>query len=284
MAVQNLISASTQEAFNTTLDGAIAAAAVEMDLTAVTGLQAPCVLVIDRQDASGNDTPSKREYVYVSAIATNTCTIERGLGGSSDQAHSDGAVVEEVMTASLHWEGLRTCVAAGHTDAGTGIHLSGTASIAAIQGRTALLSTASVGTLSLTNALGSKLLANSGLYASTASIGILTPVSFRNTVVSYTPDAAGTSTLDLTTGNIHHITMPAGNITIASSNEVVGQCFIIEILQDETGSRTVTWFTTIKWAGGSAPTLTTTASKRDTFGFRVTGTDTYDAYIVGQNV
>ena len=104
------------------------------------------------------------------------------------------------------------------------------------------------------------------------------------TVTGYTPAGAATATLDLTTGNIHSITMPAGNITIAISNEVAGQCFLIEITQDGGGSRTVTWFTTIKWAGGSAPTLTTTASKRDVFGFRVTGADTYDGYVVGQNI
>lgn len=147
MAAPNILKASTQEAFNTTLDGAIAAGATSMDLTAVTGLQAKCVLVIDRQDASGNDTPTKREYVYVSAIATNTCTIEREQGGSTDQAHSDGAVVEEVMTASLHWEGLRTCVAAGHTDAGTGVHLSGTASVAIVQAQKAMISTVSAGAI-----------------------------------------------------------------------------------------------------------------------------------------
>ena len=101
---------------------------------------------------------------------------------------------------------------------------------------------------------------------------------------TYTPSAAGTATLDLALGNEHRITMPAGNITIAISNETNGQKFIISILQDGTGSRTVTWFTTIKWAGGSAPTLTTTANKRDTFGFIVTGTDTYDGFVVGQNV
>lgn len=103
-------------------------------------------------------------------------------------------------------------------------------------------------------------------------------------VTSYTPEAAATATLNLTTGNIHSITMPEGNITIAISNEAAGQCFLVEITQDSGGSRTVTWFETIKWAGGSAPTLTTTGDKRDVFGFRVTGTDTYDGYIVGQNL
>ncbi len=105
-----------------------------------------------------------------------------------------------------------------------------------------------------------------------------------NTIQVYTPSASGTATLDLSKGNIHHITMPAGNITIAISNGTVGQCFIIRILQDSVGSRTVTWFTTIKWAGGTPPTLTTTASKADTVGFEITGTNTYDGYVVGQNI
>jgi hypothetical protein len=105
------------------------------------------------------------------------------------------------------------------------------------------------------------------------------------TVTTYTPADAGTATLDVSVGNIHRITMPAtGNITIAISNETAGQCFIIEITQGAAGSQTVTWFATLKWAGGSAPTLTTTTGKRDTFGFRVTGTDAYDAFVVGQNI
>jgi len=75
-----------------------------------------------------------------------------------------------------------------------------------------------------------------------------------------------------------------GNRTLALSNSAAGKVFILRLLQDGTGSRTVTWFGTIKWAGGSAPTLTTTASKADTFGFICTSTDNYDAYIVGQNI
>jgi hypothetical protein len=57
----------------------------------------------------------------------------------------------------------------------------------------------------------------------TASHGIaldnkLTVKSTVQTVTGYTPAGAATATLDLTTGNIHSITMPAGNITIAISN------------------------------------------------------------------
>ncbi len=105
-----------------------------------------------------------------------------------------------------------------------------------------------------------------------------------DTPQTYTPAAGGTATLDLGLSNEHKITMPAGNITIAISNASVGQKFIVEITQDGTGSRTVTWFTTIRWVDGTAPTLTTTANKRDTFGFIVTGSGTYDGYVVGQNI
>lgn len=99
----------------------------------------------------------------------------------------------------------------------------------------------------------------------------------------YSPSAAGTAYLNLNKSNHHVITMPAGNITIAVGGASNYQRFTISILQDATGSRTVTWWATIRWAGGSAPTLTTTASKRDTFEFIRTGTDTYDGFIIGQN-
>lgn len=104
------------------------------------------------------------------------------------------------------------------------------------------------------------------------------------TAQTYTPAGAGTATLDCSLANQHFITMPAGNITIALSNVTNNQPFIVSITQDGTGSRTVTWFTTIRWPGGSAPTLTTTGSKRDTFGFIRTGSNTYDGFIVGQNL
>lgn len=105
-----------------------------------------------------------------------------------------------------------------------------------------------------------------------------------STTTTLTPSAAATATCNLDLGNLFFITMPAGNITIALSNASVGQCFVIRILQDGGGSRTVTWFTTIRWAGGTAPTLTTTASKADTFGFICTGSGTYDGFIVGMNI
>lgn len=104
------------------------------------------------------------------------------------------------------------------------------------------------------------------------------------TAQTYTPTAAGTATLDLSLANQHYITMPAGNITIALSNDTNNQIFYVTITQDSGGSRTVTWFTTIRWAGGTPPTLTTTANKRDAFIFVRTGSGTYDGFVTGQNI
>ncbi len=111
-------------------------------------------------------------------------------------------------------------------------------------------------------------------------------MSYKNYegVKSYSPAGGATVTFDLNVSRNNDIVMPAGNITIAVLNEVNGMIFTVRILQDGVGSRTVTWFSTIKWADGSAPVLTITADKADTFIFRVTGTDAYDGFIVGQNI
>jgi hypothetical protein len=94
-----------------------------------------------------------------------------------------------------------------------------------------------------------------------------------------------TVTFDLGNGGYrkHKVTL-GGNRTLAISNSVVGQAFIIDLIQDGTGGRTVTWFSTIKWTEGAVPTLTTTANKTDTFGFIVTSAGNYQGYIVGQNL
>ena len=56
----------------------------------------------------------------------------------------------------------------------------------------------------------------------------------------------------------------AGNRTLANpSNKVVGQTGSIFIVQDGTGSRTLSFGTDYEFVGGVAPTLTSTASAVD---------------------
>lgn len=105
----------------------------------------------------------------------------------------------------------------------------------------------------------------------------------KQNIAAYTPSGAGTTTLDLSTANVHRVTMPANTQTLAISNGAVGQYFVVEII-NTTSQGALTFFTTINWVGGTAPTLTGTNGKKDTFMFLVTGTGTYDGYIVGMNI
>lgn len=63
-----------------------------------------------------------------------------------------------------------------------------------------------------------------------------------------------------------------GNRTFTFANPKSGARYAIELTQDGTGSRTLTW-PTIRWAGGSAPTLTTTPNKTDIVFIYYDGTD-----------
>ena len=63
-----------------------------------------------------------------------------------------------------------------------------------------------------------------------------------------------------------------GNRTLGSaSSGVTGQFISLLIIQDGTGSRTLTWNAAYEFKDDTAPTLTTTASKGDLFVFRYNG-------------
>ncbi len=111
----------------------------------------------------------------------------------------------------------------------------------------------------------------------------LTALIDQGSAIVVATDGA-TVTFDLSLGNRQEVTLGGTPRTLALSNAVVGKTFLLIIKQDGTGSRTVTWFSTIKWAGGSAPTLTTTAGKWDMFSFIVTSTGNYAGVVAGQNL
>lgn len=112
---------------------------------------------------------------------------------------------------------------------------------------------------------------------------LTTPViaSIKWSVVTDTDGA--TITFDKNTWDFHRVVL-GGNRTLALSNMAAGDKIVIDLIQDGTGTRTVTWFTTIKWTGWTVPTLTTTINKIDTFGFICTSAGNYQGYIIGQNL
>jgi hypothetical protein len=91
------------------------------------------------------------------------------------------------------------------------------------------------------------------------------------TVQTVSLTAGGASALNLALGNIVEGTFGAGNTTLSFTNLLPGY-YTIALIQDGTGSRTVTWPASVKWVGGTAPTLSTGAGKKDIFHFYSTGT------------
>ena len=76
---------------------------------------------------------------------------------------------------------------------------------------------------------------------------------------------------DASTEDVAKVTL-AGNRTLAApTNGTTGQFISLLIIQDGTGSRTLTWNAVYEFASDTAPTLTTTAAKGDVFVFRYNG-------------
>ena len=120
-----------------------------------------------------------------------------------------------------------------------------------------------------------------GTALASKTMSAMTVVNSAQTLVTASDGA--TVTFDLSAGNVQSVTL-AGNRTLALSNATNGQAFVIRLIQDGTGSRTVTWFSGISWPNAIVPTLTTTATKSDTFGFICTSAGAYLGFIVGQNM
>jgi hypothetical protein len=119
--------------------------------------------------------------------------------------------------------------------------------------------------------------------ATTTVAGLSVTQSFtaaqRGAVVGLTDGA--TITPDFADGNNFSVTL-AGNRTLANpSNVVAGQSGSIFISQDGTGSRTLAYGSNWDFAGGTAPTLTTTASAVDRIDYIVRSGTSIQAVFTG---
>lgn len=98
--------------------------------------------------------------------------------------------------------------------------------------------------------------------------------------------SSGTLTLNLETSNIFTVSLNAAITSITISNPPSsgsGGSFTLIFTADGT-ARAVTWPSSIKWAGGTAPTLTSTSGKVDSFAFFTSdGGTNWQGYIGGQN-
>lgn len=104
--------------------------------------------------------------------------------------------------------------------------------------------------------------------------GTTTSNTYVSPVVSTLTDGA-TITCNTAISNHFKVTL-GGNRTFALSATPSIGTYIVYFIQDATGSRTITWpSSNWKWAGGSAPVMTTTANKIDVLMMVSDGTTVY---------
>jgi hypothetical protein len=157
----------------------------------------------------------------------------------------------------------------------------------------------SIGNLTLTNAniasvsstFPNSYLANSTttignttvtLGSTTSSIGNLTlnlPTVTNYTETLYT--ASGNTSVSLSNGTIQEITT-SGSTTITLPSSVSGKSFTIIVKYNAADALTWAGGSTLKWAGNTTPTPTSTTGKYDIFNFYCDGTNTYGS-VFGQN-
>jgi hypothetical protein len=82
---------------------------------------------------------------------------------------------------------------------------------------------------------------------------------------------ASTISWDVSTSSVAKVTLGANRTLGAATNAQTGQFVSLLIIQDGTGSRTVTFNAAYEFKDDTAPTLTTTAAKGDLFVFRYNG-------------
>jgi hypothetical protein len=109
----------------------------------------------------------------------------------------------------------------------------------------------------------------SGLAVFNTNPAITNPTVTNYVEAFYTITYASTFTLSLANGTMQTVTL-AGSPTITMPTAAAGKSFTL-ILYTGSGSYTVSW-STVAWAGGTTPTVTTTASKKDIFNFYSDGT------------
>jgi hypothetical protein len=112
---------------------------------------------------------------------------------------------------------------------------------------------------------------NIGLSLATKGTGL---IKFNDG--AYNADATltdgATITWDVGSSPVAKVTLGDNRTLSAPTNSVAGQFISIAVIQDGTGSRTLTWNSAYEFTGDVAPTLTTTASKADIFVFKYNGT------------
>lgn len=85
---------------------------------------------------------------------------------------------------------------------------------------------------------------------------------------------------DVLASPVARVTLEGNRTMAAPSNLNAGQTYILRVIQDVNGSRTITWNAVFTWASGNAPTLSTAANAIDLVTFYCDGTNLIGASLL----
>ncbi len=138
--------------------------------------------------------------------------------------------------------------------------------------------------LSANNAAGANAWSNTinsysvATYAPKISPTFTGTVTINANVASQTLTDGATINWDVSLGSVAYVTL-GGNRTIAAPSNLKVGTYILHVVQDGSGGRSLTWNSVFKWPAGVAPTLTSTANRRDLFSFVCDGTNLYGSFL-----
>ena len=107
------------------------------------------------------------------------------------------------------------------------------------------------------------------LTASAIADDLITSAKLNYSEATLTDQA--TVTWDASTQDVCKLTLGGNRTLAAPTNSTTGQFISILVIQDGTGSRTLSFNAVYEFASDTAPTLTTTANLGDVFVFRYNG-------------
>lgn len=184
--------------------------------------------------------------------------------------------------------------ASGNFAAGTiTASLTGTAStatnVAGGSGGTIPYQSAANTTAMLANGTANQILQANGGTSAPSWVSTLTGVTITGLKETKTSPtiSSGTLTLNCSLGNVFAVSLNANITTLSFTNVPAnGTAYGLTLMLTADGTaRTITWGGSVKWAGGTAPTLTSTNAKVDVY-VLVThdGGTTWYAFTSGQNL
>lgn len=261
------------------LDGAIGSATTTITLRAGDGAKFPAagggdffLLTLFQKLGSSE---MNHEIVLCTDRTGDVLTVVRAQEGTTAKDFNSGDSVELRLTAGTLYN-KEAAISAGTAEQ----YWKGNKSwgdfvadvrAAVLTGLSTASSAAVVAADTLLQAIG-KLQAQVALRATIASPSFTSVATFqgvRETVV--TASAAASYTVVNTASSIAILTLTA-NTAFTFPAASAGEQFTLLLTQDATGSRVPTWPASVRWAGGTAPLLTTTAAKTDVLTFLSDGT------------